>query len=124
MNQQEAKNILDMKEFLRSLETIVSSFKASVDGVNTKIEATNKRLIELDKKVDSLSEKLQTLDVNDEFEKLSVEVSDLKKEMTEQFITKQHFDEALKNVEEIILKETEKLNTKIETSKSNDEEAK
>ena len=42
MNQQEAKNVLDMKDFLKSLETIVSNFKAAVDGVNNKIESINK----------------------------------------------------------------------------------
>ena len=77
MNQQEAKNILDMKEFLKSLEVIVSGFKASVDGVTAKIEATNKRINELDKKVDSLNEKLQGLDDSEDLERLSTELSDL-----------------------------------------------
>ena len=51
MNQQDAKNLITLDEFLDSLQGIISSFK-------TYVEITNKRIDELSKRIDELSNRV------------------------------------------------------------------
>lgn len=123
MNQQDANNILDMKEFLKSLENIVSSFKNAVDDVNVKIETMNKRLGDLDTKVNLISEKVDSISFEDSAQKISSDIKDLKSELNVESLSKEDVSTMLDKLEEAITSEISKINERIQSIQLEEKES-
>ena len=58
MEQQEGKNILEMEQFLNSLEKIVNKFEQSVSSINNKLSSFDKKMNDILKAIEKSNNNL------------------------------------------------------------------
>lgn len=105
MNQQDAKNILEMKDFLESLEKIVIGFKNTTDSISTRLTAVNERLAKLENSVQVLDSKVNVNDTSNMVNEVSKDFADVRQTLNEHMATTKKLEDSIREVESTLSKE-------------------